>query len=57
MGEAFDRLLEAAYRAGGHGEPRPDESWTKAAIQEWLDGRGVEYPAKATKAELLALEG
>ena len=36
--------------------PKPvSESNTKAEIQAYLDGQGIEYPASATKAELLEL--
>ena len=33
----------------------PTSSNTKAEIQDFLDGEGVEYPSSATKSELLDL--
>jgi hypothetical protein len=33
----------------------PNSGWLKADIQDYLSAQGIEYPADATKAELLAL--
>lgn len=33
----------------------PDESWTKAAIQQWLSDEGIYFTSSMTKADLLEL--
>lgn len=33
----------------------PDASWTKVAIQQWLDDEGIAWASSMTKAELLEL--
>ena len=33
----------------------PDESWVKEDIKTYLDGHAIEYPARASKSELLEL--
>jgi hypothetical protein len=37
--------------AGVSGEP--DDSWTKAELQEYADANGIEIPSGATKSEML----
>lgn len=52
------RPVPLADWLAGRREPvseRPDYSWAKADITAWLDRQGIEYPAKARKAELLNL--
>ncbi|WP_285009508.1 Ish1 domain-containing protein [Lactococcus formosensis] len=34
---------------------KPDETWTKDDIKKYLDEKGTEYKASATKTELLNL--
>jgi len=36
-------------------ERKPDSTWLKADIENWLIGADIEYPSGATKTELLAL--
>lgn len=36
-------------------EPKPVLSWSKAAIQEWLDKNDIKYSRSMTKAKLLEL--
>lgn len=35
-------------------EPKPDASWTKAQLVEWVEARGGQVASSATKAEILA---
>ena len=34
---------------------KPDDTWRKADIQKWLTDHSIDYPALATKADLLVL--
>ena len=45
----------APMRAGSVPRAVPDSTWLKADIQSWLTQEGIDYPADATKAELLLL--
>jgi hypothetical protein len=45
---------KGAGREEGKGSPSPDAK-TKAELREEAEGRGLEVPANATKAEIVAL--
>lgn len=39
------------------GDETPDDTWTKAELQDYADAKGIEIPAGATKAEMLTALG
>ena len=38
-------------------DPSPDDTWTNAKIQAYLDDKGVKYSSSDNKATLLSLSG
>ena len=51
--EVLGRSGAAALRQG----PVPTADWSKTRLKSWLDGRSIDYPSDATKAELQTLAG
>lgn len=56
-GERPEPFADMGKEEDAPAEPdeEPDDSWTKAQIEEYLDGRGIGYNQSMTKAELLEL--
>lgn len=52
MGNCALTVTEPAVRSANI---KPDETWTKDDIKKYLDEKGTEYNASATKTELLNL--
>ncbi len=50
----LDTYADPIPLPGPSGE-KPDDTWLKSDIHDWLVGGGVDVPAGATKAELLGL--
>ena len=36
-------------------DPDPVKSWAKQKMQDWLQGKGIEFPTNALKAELYSI--
>ena len=48
-------VMDNATYHSRHIEPLPVKSWTKKRMIEWPQVKGIQYPKKALKADILAI--